>query len=341
MSDERVWNDEMGLLQIDNDTAERLLSGELSSDDAPPAYAGVARLIDAATGPTVPTELTSERSVVVVCLGAVRSATPLSPTGSRNPLKVTRLTSAKVVAGVLAFVFLATGTAAAATGVLPARAQAIVAHALSHVGISVPRPNPNSDVGSTNRGSSADSDSIFNRCSAFLANSNSVANSGNLGDDRNPSFASLIASHGGTLTSTTTFCKALVISHADHATLAPEGSGSSVPVLPGTTSNPSKQGNAGSKSTAASAQGRATNTSNPGNSGSHATPPSSPPGQSGATNPSSPGNSGTHGTSAAPGQNRDTTKPGNSGTRGTSGPPGQTRATNPSGPGNSGSHAAR
>ncbi len=341
----------MGLLQTDDTIAERLLSGELHPDDAPPAYAGLARIIDVATSPTAPAELTSERSVVVACLDAVRSAAPKGPTSSRSFLKLTRITPAKVVAGVLAFGFLATGTAAAATGILPTRAQTMVARALSHVGISVPRPNSESGGGSTNRGShatseSADGTALFNQCSAFLASSSGNASGGGFGNDRYAGFSSLIASHGGTATSTTSFCKILVFNHDLHATSVPGNSGvgnagSTSPVLGGTTSNPSKPGNSESNSTASpSGQGRATSPSTPGNSGSH--PTSSPPGQTKATNPSGPGNSGSHGTGAPPGQTKaaSTSVPGNSGSHGTGDPPGQTKATNPSGPGNSGSHAA-
>jgi hypothetical protein len=44
---------------LDGDTAERLLSGRLDPDDAPPAYAGVARLLRAAAAPAGPDELAS------------------------------------------------------------------------------------------------------------------------------------------------------------------------------------------------------------------------------------------------------------------------------------------
>jgi hypothetical protein len=47
---------------LDDDTAERLVRGRVSPDDAPPGYAGVARLLQAAAGPPVPEELAGQES---------------------------------------------------------------------------------------------------------------------------------------------------------------------------------------------------------------------------------------------------------------------------------------
>ena len=48
------------IVPLDADTAERLLSGRLDPDDAPPGYAEVARLLQAAAAPADATELADE-----------------------------------------------------------------------------------------------------------------------------------------------------------------------------------------------------------------------------------------------------------------------------------------
>jgi hypothetical protein len=55
---------------LDDDTAERLLSGRLPPEDAPPSYAEVARYLRAAAGPPTPGELAGEPAA----LAAFRTA---------------------------------------------------------------------------------------------------------------------------------------------------------------------------------------------------------------------------------------------------------------------------
>jgi hypothetical protein len=52
------------MVPLDADTAERLLSGRLDPDDAPPGYADVARLLQAAAGPAEEAELSGEAAAV-------------------------------------------------------------------------------------------------------------------------------------------------------------------------------------------------------------------------------------------------------------------------------------
>ena len=52
------------MVPLDADTAERLLSGRLDPDDAPPGYADVARLLHAAAGPAEEAELSGEAAAV-------------------------------------------------------------------------------------------------------------------------------------------------------------------------------------------------------------------------------------------------------------------------------------
>ena len=142
MSGQRDWNGEMNRFPIDDSTAERLLSGRLSPDDAPPGYAGLAGMVQAATGPTIPAELASELRVVAAGVAAVRSA----HTTPRRKSMLTKLLSAKVAAIAVTAVLATAGAAAAATGTLPAPAQTTVSNTAAHVGISVPKPNSHANT---------------------------------------------------------------------------------------------------------------------------------------------------------------------------------------------------
>jgi hypothetical protein len=209
----------MNRFPIDDATAQRLLSGGLSPDDAPPGYAGLAGMIQAATGPTVPAELTGEAAVVAAGVAAVRSAPPIHRTlPQRNPMLL-KLLSAKVAAIAATTVFGVTTAAAAATGHLPAPAQTAVSGALSHVNISVPKPNSHANPHATSHGqtdSSANAD--FGLCTAFLAAPDSHANSQattntTSGKDNSTAFARLIAAHGDNPADTTTYCHEVVSAH--------------------------------------------------------------------------------------------------------------------------------
>jgi hypothetical protein len=54
------------ILPLDDDTAERLLSGRLDPDDAPPAYADVAWLVRAAAAPAGAEELAGEEEALLL-----------------------------------------------------------------------------------------------------------------------------------------------------------------------------------------------------------------------------------------------------------------------------------
>ena len=51
---------------LDDDTTERLLSGRLDPDDAPPGYAGVARLLQTAAAPPHPDELAGQEAALAL-----------------------------------------------------------------------------------------------------------------------------------------------------------------------------------------------------------------------------------------------------------------------------------
>ena len=74
---------------LDDDTAERLLAGRLDPLDAPPPYAAVARLLQAAAAPPTPDELAGEPSALAAfrsAPAAARSRPPVAEqAGRRGP----------------------------------------------------------------------------------------------------------------------------------------------------------------------------------------------------------------------------------------------------------------
>jgi hypothetical protein len=73
------------MVPLDADTAERLLSGRLDPDDAPPGYAEVVRLLQAAAGPAEEAELSGEAAAVREFRAARRGR--LQVPGRRGPME--------------------------------------------------------------------------------------------------------------------------------------------------------------------------------------------------------------------------------------------------------------
>jgi hypothetical protein len=116
---------------LDEDTADRLLSGRLDPADTPSAYAPVARLVKAATGPAAPEELAGEAAMIAAFKAHAHPRT-LVPRRASMPSK---LLSVKAAAAMIAAVLSVGGVAAAATGMLPGRAaQQATDHASSAAG---------------------------------------------------------------------------------------------------------------------------------------------------------------------------------------------------------------
>jgi translation initiation factor IF-2 len=129
------WSDleyEVPPVMLDQDTADRLLAGAVAPEDAPPGYAGVARLLDAAARaePTA-AEAAGEPEMVATMARVVRS----SRTGSPPPRR--RFTRRTVAAG-LVFAGLAGTAGLASAGALPGAIQDFASGALDKVGITVP-----------------------------------------------------------------------------------------------------------------------------------------------------------------------------------------------------------
>jgi hypothetical protein len=69
------------IVPLDADTAERLLSGRLDPDDAPPGYAEVARLLQAAATPPDPGDLTGQAAAIAAFRLAHRGSGHPAPAG--------------------------------------------------------------------------------------------------------------------------------------------------------------------------------------------------------------------------------------------------------------------
>ena len=136
--------DEMPRNPLDDLTADRLLGGTLDPEDAPPGFTEVAALFAAARGQVIPVQLASRDTTVSAIAAAVSAAAGVSPTTSRkrgSSKMIGKLLTLKALGLALPAMALTAGSAAAASGALPAPAQAAVHNVLSHVGISVPKGN--------------------------------------------------------------------------------------------------------------------------------------------------------------------------------------------------------
>jgi hypothetical protein len=120
---------------IGRQAADRLLSGDLDPDAAPPGYDEIARLVAVAADPA---PAPGDEALVTAMATAVRSAPePAAPRPAVSGSAGTRF-SRKVAAAALAVTLGSTGVAAAATGNLPDAAQDRVASVVGHVGIDLP-----------------------------------------------------------------------------------------------------------------------------------------------------------------------------------------------------------
>ena len=141
MDADEVWSAELkrlraavdlDLLALDEDTAEQLLGGSLSLDQAPPGYGEVAALLAAMVAPPSPTELASQAAAVAE-LRAVTRTGPAAVSRERAGWRRRRGRvglAVAVVVGALA----TSGAAAAATGRLPGPIQEVARSILVTVG---------------------------------------------------------------------------------------------------------------------------------------------------------------------------------------------------------------
>jgi hypothetical protein len=118
---------------LDQDTADRLLAGRLTSDDAPPGYGRVAQLLQHAHVDKG-LDVTDDELVVAMVNAIVTS----DPARTKRHHVLTRIVTTKALVAAAVVALTATG-AAAATGTLPDNAQNGLARAAQHVGINLPK----------------------------------------------------------------------------------------------------------------------------------------------------------------------------------------------------------
>jgi hypothetical protein len=102
---------------LDEETVERLLAGDLPPAVAPPGYAEVAALLEAAAAPPSPEELVGEQAVLAELRAVTRARAAATATG---PVAASRRRRRVGLAAVAVVGALVTGGAAGATGHLPA-----------------------------------------------------------------------------------------------------------------------------------------------------------------------------------------------------------------------------
>ena len=128
---------------LDRGTADRLLSGSVAADDAPPGYTDVARLLRAIATPPSPRELASQAEAVAAAETILRARSAALPTparsGARPPRERSRRYRTKVICLVAVGTLIGTSGLAAA-GVLPDPVQSAASKVLDVVGIHVPDP---------------------------------------------------------------------------------------------------------------------------------------------------------------------------------------------------------
>ena len=128
------WQQDMERFALDQDTADRLLSGILDPEDAPHRYGEVASLLRIAAGPTSGAQ-DGEAETVATVVEAIRSSR--SPADA--PHQSGRRVRLKVMAAAAVGALTLTGSLAAANA-LPGPAQEVAADALAVVGFHVPTP---------------------------------------------------------------------------------------------------------------------------------------------------------------------------------------------------------
>ena len=185
---------EMHGLPFDPVTAEAILAGKVSADDAPSGYKAVATLILAAKPQVLAQGAAVEDQVVAAFAAELRtpSSVPTGASHGRSRVLGKVLTAKAAVA--LAVVAFGGVAAAAATGSLPSPVQSAAASGLAHVGISIPHPNShasanallgaaNSKAGNSKAGNSKSGTghgalptaSLYGQCTAYSASAQATS----------------------------------------------------------------------------------------------------------------------------------------------------------------------
>lgn len=286
MSPERDCYRDMARGSLDYRTTERLLSGQLAPDDAPPGYQQVSELVIAARSPAVPVELARETSVVSMAAAATRAVSRSETTPARQSHPRRTMSSKLLTAKALAVATVATlgvGTAAAAaSGSLPSHASSA---AKTHASPRTSTPSTANSTATTTAGAASHTvnpQAVFGLCTAYLAQHSTPAAASP--SDQSTSFKALIGTHGGN-TGTWTYCNTYVTANhpgrnststtsTTSTTAAPTSPTTAAPTSPttGGTSHaspgkPSSAGSGHSEAPVAAPNPGGTNTANTASSG--------------------------------------------------------------------------
>jgi hypothetical protein len=129
---------EMWRQLLDGDTLERLLTGRLEPDDAPPGYAEVARVLRAAAARFDTADLGHETEHVAAARLLITQRSPASAGLDRRSQRMRSKGYRLKVVGLVVLGTLLGTSGLAAAGVLPDTAQDMLSYVLDGVGISVP-----------------------------------------------------------------------------------------------------------------------------------------------------------------------------------------------------------
>jgi hypothetical protein len=130
------WDDlpyDVGITKIDDDTMDRLLAGRIDPDDAPPGYAEVARILQAAGSPPRGEHLSREVEHVAAARRVMSPGSASTGGTGGGPSRRRRALAGLIVTGALAGI-----PGLAAANALPGPAQHAVSRVFDKVGISVP-----------------------------------------------------------------------------------------------------------------------------------------------------------------------------------------------------------
>ena len=135
MTASRDGRGEMRNLLLDRDTADRLLSGSVAADDAPPGYAGVAELLRACARP-LPSDAAHERTMIAAMSERIRARRSAHPSAFGR-VAVRRPSRPKLVAVAVGAMLVGTSGLAFAGG-LPAPAQRFAHTVFGSIGVDIP-----------------------------------------------------------------------------------------------------------------------------------------------------------------------------------------------------------
>lgn len=196
----------MSELPVDAFTADRLLSGAVPPEDAPPGLEGVAALMEAVRAEPTRAELGREAETIA----AMSAALSFELQGQNKRSRRSASLSLKVLAATLVMT-LALGTGLAFAGTLPAGLQDVASGVLAKIGISVPNGHADSNSGGATTEAPPEA-AVFGLCTAW--------ESGQGGEQgkKNDATALQRLSTGAGTASVQDFCTDVI---AEHATAHP------------------------------------------------------------------------------------------------------------------------